>query len=552
MVARNVKVRMRDGVDLSATIFFPKKASRYPVVLIRTAYNRVNYVDTSFPTNGMILVVQDCRGRYESGGEWVPLVNETSDGYDTIRWLRRQPWCNGKIGMYGDSYLAYTQYAIGHVAGKQLTALNPRFCPGDWWKRAFYCDGVFSLALTWSWLSVESSSRISEANLLPAFEVGKLLRKLPIIRMDEFTGAGPLEHYRNSVRRNRYDAYWKNLNAREQFSKYRVPVFITGGWFDNYPSETMLNFVALREQAPTRKLRDSHRVQMGPWMHGINGTTKLGDLDFGKDALSQNDATFRWLDCLLHGGTPAQFQKAPVRIFVMGLNRWRDEYEWPLARTRYVNYYLQLGGRLGTDVPEKGKPDRYVYDPENPVPTLGGNHSVGPYNPGLYEHAKPGPFDQRPIEKRKDVLTYTSDVLKQDTEVTGPVVLKLFASSSARDTDFIAKLTDVYPDGRSINMTEGVIRARFREDVWGKPKLLKPGEVYEFTIDMLVTSNVFKRGHRIRVDIMSSNFPLWDRNLNTGNDPATDTEIRVAQQSIYHDEEHPSHIILPVIPGRRG
>lgn len=545
-VVRNVKVPMRDGVSLPATLFLPFKDERYPVVLIRTPYNKGNYGDISFPTNGMILMVQDCRGRYEAGGQWRPLTDDTRDGLDTLKWIKRQPWCNGRIGMYGDSYLAYTQYAVGAVAGKYLTALNPRFCPGDWWKRAFYCDGAFSLALTWSWLCVESSGRISEANLLPRFDIGKLLRKLPIIKMDEYTGAGKLPYYRRHLTHSKYDKYWKGLNAREQFHKYTTPVFIIGGWFDNYPAETAANFAALRQSAPNKKLRDSHRMQIGPWMHGIGGRT-LGDLDFGPDAMAENDATLRWLDCLLHGGTPEDFQKAPVRIFIMGLNKWCDEYEWPLAHTRYANYYLQPGGRLSTELPVRGKPDRYVYDPENPVPTLGGNHSVGPYNPGLYEYAKPGPFDQRPNEKRRDVRVYTSDVIQHDMEVTGPVTLKLFASSSARDTDFITKLIDVYPDGRSINMTEGVIRARFRENVWGKPKLMTPGQVYEFTIDMQVTSNVFKKGHRLRVDIMSSNFPLWDRNLNTGNNPATDTTIKVAEQTIYHDAEHPSHIVLPVV-----
>jgi len=546
--ARNVKVRMRDGVELTATICLPLKEGRYPVVLVRTAYNRVNYVDTAFPVNGMILMVQDCRGRYDSGGDWVPLVNEPGDGLDTLKWIKRQPWCNGKIGMYGDSYLAFTQYAVAPAAGRHLTALNPRFCPGDWWKRAFYCDGAFSLALTWSWLCAEASSRTSEAGLIPLFEVGRTLRKLPIIRMDEFTGAGIVPHYREHVARCAYGGYWKKLNAREQFHRCRTPVFLTGGWYDNYPSETAANFVALRRQAPNRQLRDSHRMQIGPWMHGINSTTVLGDLDFGPDALSENDATFRWLKCMLGGGAPADFQKAPVRIFVMGLNRWRDESEWPLARARPVSYYLHPGGSLSTESPGGNRPDRYTYDPADPVPTLGGNHSVGPYNPGLYEHAKPGPMDQRPIEQRTDVLTYTSDVLKQDTEVTGPVALKLFASSSALDTDFIAKLTDVYPDGRSINITEGVIRARFRANLWGRPRLLTPGRAYEFTVDMLVTSNVFRKGHRIRVDITSSNFPLWDRNLNTGNDPGTDTEMRIAEQTIYHDSDRPSRIILPVIP----
>jgi putative CocE/NonD family hydrolase len=198
--------------------------------------------------------------------------------------------------------------------------------------------------------------------------------------------------------------------------------------------------------------------------------------------------------------------------------------------------------------PADGAPGAYSYDPADPVPTLGGNHSVGPYNPGLYEHALPGPYDQRPIEARSDVLVYTSKVFERDTEITGPIVLKLYASSSAPDTDFVARLIDVYPDGRSINLTEGILRARFRENVWGEPKLLDPGTIYLFTLDLQVTSNVFKAGHCLRLDVTSSSFPLWDRNLNTGHDPATDTAMAVARQTLYHDASHPSHLILPVIP----
>jgi putative CocE/NonD family hydrolase len=254
------------------------------------------------------------------------------------------------------------------------------------------------------------------------------------------------------------------------------------------------------------------------------------------------------LDCLLHGKGPQEFQAAPIRLFVMGANVWREEYEWPLARTRYVPYYLRAGGRLSTQPPGDEPPDRYLYDPDDPVPTRGGNHSIGPYNPGLYELAKPGPYDQRPIEEREDVLVFTSEVLAEDTEVTGPVLVYLYASSSAPDTDFVARLTDVYPDGRSMNITEGILRARFREDVWGEPRLLVPGRVYRFIIDPQATSNVFKRGHRLRLQVTSSGFPLWDRNLNTGNDPATDTRPQVAEQAIYHDREHPSHVLLPVIP----
>jgi putative CocE/NonD family hydrolase len=237
-----------------------------------------------------------------------------------------------------------------------------------------------------------------------------------------------------------------------------------------------------------------------------------------------------------------------VRIFVMGINHWRDEQDWPLARTRYQDWFLHSDGRLNTEPPGDELPDEYKYDPADPVLTHGGNHSIGPYNPGLYELAMPGPFDQRKIERRPDVLTYSTDVLQEDTEVTGPITVILFASSSAPDTDFVARLTDVYPDGRSINLTEGIIRARFRENVWGTPRPMKPRTVYEFTIDLDVTSNVFRAGHRLRLAVTSSNFPLWDRNLNTGLDPATDTSWQAAHQTIYHGHRYPSRLRLPMIP----
>lgn len=547
-ILRNVSVPMRDGVRLAATVYLPLIEGSCPAVLVRTAYNRSGFYNAFFPTHGMTLVVQDCRGRYESGGEFHPFVHEAEDGYDTVEWIGSQPWCNGKVGMYGDSYLAATQFYAAPMGSRFLHVLNPRFMAGDCWKRAYYCDGAFSLALTWSWLCFECASRVSHASSMPLINVCETLRTLPLLSLDERAGAGEVPHYRDYVRRSHYDDHWRALCIRDQFAQFNIPVLLTGGWYDNYAAETAANFVRLQQQAPTPELRDGHRMIIGPWTHGINSDSVLGEIDFGKEALRENDATERWLDCILHEGNPRKFQAAPIRIFVMGANIWRDEYEWPLARARTVNYYLHAGSRLSTELPQGDEPpDQYSYDPDDPVPTLGGNHSVGPYNPGLYEFVKPGPYDQQAVERRRDVLSYTSDVLAQDTEVTGPVSLKLYASSSARDTDFVAKLTDVHPDGRSINITEGVIRARFREDVWGPPKLLDPGAVYEFTIDLQVTSNVFRKGHRIRVDITSSNFPLWDRNLNSGNDPGTDTEMTVADQTIYHDAVRASHIALPVV-----
>ena len=450
--------------------------------------------------------------------------------------------------MFGDSYLAATQFYAALSGHPALCALVPRFMAGDCWKRAYYCDGAFSLGLTWSWLCFECSGRTSEAALMPLYDVAGLLRSLPLLEMDTASGAGAVPWYRDYVAGSRYGPLWEQTHTRQHFSHVRAPMLLIGGWYDYYAGETFRNLQALREQAPTRELRDSHRVLIGPWTHGISGSTTLGEADFGPAALEQNEATERWLKSLLGGGSPATVQEAPVRLFVMGANQWRDEWEWPLARTRYRDWYLRAEGGLSPQPPGDEIPDEYAYDPADPAPTRGGNHSIGPYNPGLYELAPPGPFDQRPVEQRSDVLTYTSEVLPEDLEVTGPVTVTLFAASSAPDTDFVARLSDVYPDGRSLNLTEGVIRARFREGVWGAPTLLEPGRVYEFTIDLDVTSNVFRAGHRVRVALTSSNFPLWDRNLNTGADPATDTRWQVAHQRIEHNARYPSRIRLPAIP----
>jgi len=544
---RHVPVPMRDGVTLATTVYLPEAEGCYPTVLVRTAYNRVPLQGVDFARRGMAFVVQDVRGRYGSDGDFYPFLHEAQDGEDTLDWLVAQPWCNGRVGMFGDSYLAATQFYAANTGHPALAALNPRFMAGDCFRRAYYCDGAFSLGLTWSWLAFECSARTSEAAFMPLYDVRELLQSLPLLDLDERSGAGVVPWYRDYVSHTRYDEQWAPLNVRKDFAAVRAPMLLIGGWYDYYAGETFRNYEALRAAAPTDEVRDSHRLLVGPWTHGVNSVSTLGELDFGPAALAENGATMRWLECLLQGGAPAEAQAAPVRLFVMGRNEWRDEWEWPIARTRYEDWHLRADGRLAREAPGDEPPDQYTYDPADPAPTHGGNHSIGPYNPGLYEMAPPGPYDQREIEARADVLSYTSDVLREDLEVTGMVTVTLFAASSAPDTDFVARLCDVYPDGRSINLTEGVIRARFREGVWGEPKLMEPGTVTEFTINLDATSNVFLAGHRLRLDVTSSNFPLWDRNLNTGGDGVTETTWQVARQTIHHDAARPSRVRLPVV-----
>lgn len=558
-VLGNVMVPMRDGIRLATTVYLPPAAGRYPVVLVRTAYNR-HMGDLGFAGKGVAVVTQDCRGRYGSEGTFYPFINETADGQDTLAWVARQPWSNGRIGMLGASYLAATQFAVAPLRNKHLVALNPQFMSGDLWRQAYYSNGAFSLALTFSWLSLEVSSRTSDAAVTPVYDQSALLRELPLVTLDEKYGV-KARAYRDAVIHYRDDAYWARVNYRRRLGRSRVPTLFTSGWYDYYPGEGFHNYRALLDSSAPAALKRSHRVIVGPYTHGfLNRTTCLGQVDFGPDALKENDAPYRWQLCMLKGGRAADFMRAPIRLFVMGINRWRDEYEWPLRRTRFIKFFLHSGGRantlqgdgvLSTKPPAEESADRFTYNPANPAPTLGGNHSVGPYNPGLYEICLPGPYDQRPVERRDDMLVYTSASLRADLEVTGPVVVTLYAATSARDTDFVARLTDVYPDGRSINLTEGILRARFRGGRFRNPRLVPPETIQKYSIELQPTSNVFLKGHSIRLDITSSSFPLWARNLNTGENPGTATRMVVADQVVHHNLLFASHVVLPVISGPR-
>jgi putative CocE/NonD family hydrolase len=337
------------------------------------------------------------------------------------------------------------------------------------------------------------------------------------------------------------------MDVHTRFEKIQVPTFIMGGWYDYYPRDAFRSFNRLRDTAGSEEMRARRRIIIGPWSHLISLGPTLGEVDYGKPSHLDVDAlALRWFDYLLKDIDTGIMDEPPVTIFVMGINEWRQEHEWPLARTQYTDYYFHQDGVLNTISPGDEAPDTYTYDPDNPVPTLGGNHSICWGD--AFHVIQPGPFDQREIEARDDVLVYTTAPLAEPLEVTGPITITLYASTDALDTDWTAKLIDVYPDDRAINLTEGVIRARFRESIYQPEKLLEPGEIYAYTLELLDTSNVFLPGHRIRVDLTSSNFPLWDRNPNTGHKQGADAELRVAQQTVYHEREYPTRITLPVIP----
>ncbi|MDD5678679.1 MAG: CocE/NonD family hydrolase [Kiritimatiellae bacterium] len=554
-IERDIRVPMRDGVHLSTNLFLPEGPGPFPVVFQRLPYGWSGMdLGLYFAPKGYAYLIQDCRGRYDSEGEFYPFVDDAKDGYDSLSWIAAQRWCDGNIGMVGPSYLGATQWLVAPEGHPNLKALIPQVMPTDIWGHCYWNRGAFTLALTAPWLCLEISARTSDMTMANAIDMRKFFNHLPLLTMDEL-GGRKNQVWRDYITHDTPGEFWDRISLTGKFDKIKAPVFIMGGWYDYHPGEAFRQFAQLREHAPNEELRRAHRIIVGPWDHIWN--TKLGELDFSAEGkLDLNDLSWRWFEQHLRGAAPAaDGAAAPITIFVMGINQWRTEQEWPLARTRFTKYYLHSKGAAGaspsdglldTRAPGDEPADMYVYDPCDPVPTVGGNHSMC-WTP-IYHIIQPGALDQRGVEGRPDVLVYTSAPLEADLEVTGPVELKLHASSSAPDTDFTVKLVDVYPNGRAMNITEGIIRARYRESLYQAPKLMESGRVYEFTIELQPTSNVFRKGHCIRVDISSSNFPLWDRNLNTGHDIATDTEPRTARQTIKHTAQYPSHIVLPVIP----
>ena len=462
-ILRDVKVAMRDGVHLSANVFLPDAQGRFPVIFQRMPYGASGRDPGEFyARRGYALVMQDCRGRHDSEGEFYPFRDDTPDGLDSLDWICAQPWSNGRVGMFGPSYLGGVQWALAGERHPALQAIVPNVIPCDFWKSGYWRNGAFSLALNALWTCLEIASRTSDLGLIPCYDLDKFFRHLPLRTLDSHAGR-PCEH-------SQFDDYWKRMNVIQgRFDQVTSPAFIMCGWYDYYPGECFDAFNAMRRSARGDAGRRS-RIIMGPWSHLISLAPTLGEVDYGVDShLDINRLALRWFDSLLKDIDTGLLSEPPVMLFVMGINQWRHEHEWPLARTRYTDYYLystgradrdMQDGRLSLDPPRDQPPDRYIYDPNDPVPTVGGNHSI--CWPDAFHVIQPGPFDQRAVEARPDVLTYTTPALEADTEVTGPIVLHLYAATDGPDTDWTAKLVDVHPDGRAINLTEGNLRARFR------------------------------------------------------------------------------------------
>jgi hypothetical protein len=574
LIERDVVMATRDGVVLRADVYRPESRGRFPVLLSRLPYDksqrrRPGDIDV-FVERGYVVIMQDTRGRFTSGGdEYYPLVWEAQDGYDAVEWAAGLPYSDGRVGTMGQSYLGATQYLLAPTRPPHLQASFPASAPADFhqcW--VYHSGGAFELGWQIPYAVLMARDTIARRGLSQTLlpELERLLapaptpwapplsdeayRRLPLTAWADLLE--PVARYLGDYLRHPNDGpRWWEINVERRHREIAVPMYHVTSWYDIFLHGGIANFRGLRLHAATESARASQKLLIGPWAHLFPYTsptsTGTGDIDFGAAAkIDVHETQLRWFDHWLKDIDTGLLEEPPVKIFVMGENRWRDESEWPLARTRYTPFYLRGRGRANTasgegalawEPPADEPADHFVYDPDDPVPTCGGNTLI----------LAMGVQDQRQVEARPDVLVYTSPPLTEALEVTGPIAVTLYAASSAPDTDFTAKLVDVRPDGYAQNLADGIARARYR-DSRTTPSMLTSGEVSRFAIDLWSTSHVFLRGHRIRIEIASSNFPRFDRNLNTGADQATSTRRQTAHQTVFHDARYPSHVRLPVIP----
>ena len=569
----NIAVAMRDGVTLYADIYRPDGEGLYPTILQRTPYDKTNSLTNTMldpiraAKAGFAVVIQDTRGRHASEGEFYAFRDDIDDGYDTVEWAAAQPWSNGKVGMYGASYVGATQWLAATSRPPHLVTIVPTVTASNYHDGWTYQGGAFELGFNMSWtllqLTLANFKNVSTVQNVPEerrsdliHDVDNMTASFSYLPTKDFPGlnSGLAKYYYDWLAHPDFDEYWKRLSIEEHHSEINVPALHFGGWYDIFLGGTIRNYLGMKKSGANETARNRQRLIIGPWVHGARGTTMAGQHYFGimadAAAIDVDGVHLRWFDHWLNDANNGSVDDAPVRIFVMGDDAWRDEQEWPLARAVETKYYLHSSGKanskhgdgsLSTVSPQSEAPDVYLYNPDNPVPTAGGALCCNPY------FAANGAYDQNAVEERQDVLVYSTPPLEKDTEVTGPVTVTLWASTSTTDTDFTAKLVDVCEAGCARNLTDGIIRARYRDSM-SNPTLLEPNRAYCYEIDLWATSNVFKAGHRIRLEVSSSNFPRFDRNTNTGNIIAEDTELRPALQTVFHDVQQASYISLSVVP----
>jgi putative CocE/NonD family hydrolase len=539
---------MHDGIHLSANIFLPEDHGRFPTVLVRTPYGKgIDLVPNwqALVDRGYAVMVEDVRGRYESEGAFAPFTQEPPDANDTLNWIARQSWSDGKVGMTGGSYLGITQWKAALTGNPHLKAIFPVVSGyDDYFDRFYSTGGAMKLGNRLEWMS--------ENLRAPGYRVDftSFVRHLPLRTADIAATGLTSEMFQTALNHPTYDAFWRSVSTREQLSKVKVPVFAIGGWYDNFAESDLAAYSELSKRSSV------NRILIGPWPH--NMSKHFEGIDYGPDSeVPVRDLVIDWFDQWLMGKDTPLNSQPPVQIFLMGANHWVESRTWPPEGSQVESWYLGSGGSANTlngdgalndalpSPKHAGAPaDHFVYNPRDPVPTRGGSVCC---NPEVFPW---GPMDQREIEQRNDVLVYTSKSLAHDLQVAGPVSVQLYITTTARDTDFTAKLVDVYPDGTARNLTDGILRLRYRNSL-DKAELAAPGTVYPVTVDAGVTGNVFRKGHKIRLEISSSNFPRFDRNPNTGKPIVDETHLLSATQTILHDAAHVSRLDLTVIRPKR-
>jgi uncharacterized protein len=564
---QDVPATMRDGTILRSNVFTPDRPGRYPVILMRLPYNKdvaQTYVYASpamYASNCYIVVAQDVRGQYRSGGFFYAFANEANDGYDTVEWAARLPKSDGRVGMYGFSYPGTTQYQTAILRPPHLVTIVPAMASDDYHDGWTYEGGALDQSFAEDWpMSTIANSAVrgrypagaaldAEMNQAVKNEFTKWYWYLPLRSFPPLRPHDPrvAPYFFDWLKHPNNDAYWRRWSIRGHYHEVTVPALEFDGWYDIFINGALQNFNRMRAAGGSAAARQGTQLVVGPWLH-IPWSQTVGQINFGAQAANPIDELqLNWFDYWLKGIRNGVNKQPRVRIFVMGENKWRASNRWPLPGTRYVKYYLHTTNRansvhgsgwLSTNKRERSslRTDRYVYNPRHPVPSIGGRFQASV--PG-------GPYDQRPLLGRRDILVYSTPPLRRKLSVIGPITVTLYASSSARDTDWTAKLDDVYPDGTSMLIEYGIQRARYRSSET-HPTLIHPGRIYKYTIHVWPTANVFKAGHRLRLEISSSNFPMYDRNPNTGHPFAQDTALQPARQTVYHDPNHPSAMTMPL------
>jgi putative CocE/NonD family hydrolase len=542
----NIRVPMRDGITLSADVFRPRGNSKHPAIMIQTPYNndspRAMEQAWSFVKRGYAYVAVDVRGRYDSDGEFRPF-RDGPDGSDVLNWIAKQPWSNGKVATRGASYSGKTQWEVAKQNNPHHTAILSYVSPADDFRDASRYNGVPKLDLMFTWM-MGMYGRVNQSSA--GWNWGKVMQGLPLNTLDSAAGRD-IGFWRAAMEHDRLDDYWMESEVTGFYDRFDIPSFNVTGWYEGQLKGQVQNYV---NTVKTSKNPSDHMLIVGPWLHGVNRNQKIGERDAGPGAIIDLDGIeSRWVDHRMLGtadpGLPNVLYFLPVK------NEWRAATAWPIPGTRFTSFYLSSGGKANTLNGDgkllQGKPprggaatDSYTYDPADPVMSFSSRTA------GARGGLPQGSVDNRKAEERQDVLVYTSDPLKEGMEITGPVRGTVYISTDVVDTDITMKLLDVYPDGRALNLAEGIARAKYRNS-YSKPELMTPGQVYKIDVELFPTSNYFEAGHSIRIEIASSDFPNFARNLNTENSD-TGTAMKVAHTKIHHSQQRPSEIVLPVVP----